>query len=107
MGGEGAVSVSLTLSKKVRTILQDNFRLPPLHTVDYGPFIKSQLASTQLTSVPYVVQTWSRYPEKCGGPETFVVHRVGWKFSKPKQKYRRARLRRGSGLLLLLYYSQA
>jgi len=28
------------------------------HTVDYGPFIESQFASTQLTSGPYVMQNW-------------------------------------------------
>ena len=31
-----------------------------VHTVDYDPFIKSQLASAQLTLMPYVVQIWSR-----------------------------------------------
>ena len=30
------------------------------HTVAYAPFIKSQLASTQLTSGPYAEQIWAR-----------------------------------------------
>ena len=30
------------------------------HTVEYDPFIKSQLASMQLTLGPYVVQIWSQ-----------------------------------------------
>jgi hypothetical protein len=46
------------------------------HTVDCGPFIKSQLALTQLILRPYVVQVWSRYPPESGGNETLVVHRV-------------------------------
>jgi hypothetical protein len=46
--------------------------------VDYGPFIKSQFAPTQLTSRPCMVQIWSRYPPESGGNETFVVHRVDW-----------------------------
>jgi len=39
------------------------------HVVYYGPFIKSQLASTQLTSGPYVKQIWSRPPEISGSPK--------------------------------------
>ena len=38
----------------------------PYRTVDYGPFIKSQLASPQLTLGPYMVQIWSRYPQNLG-----------------------------------------
>jgi len=34
----------------------------PSHTVDYGPFILSQLARTHLTLRHYVVQIWARYP---------------------------------------------
>ena len=37
------------------------------HTVAYDPFLKSQLASTQLTSGPYAVQIWSRIPHNSGG----------------------------------------
>jgi len=37
------------------------------NTVDFDPFIKSQLASTQLTLGPYVVQIWSRTPRISGG----------------------------------------
>ena len=33
------------------------------HTVDFDPFIKSQLVSTRSTLGPYVVQMWSRYPQ--------------------------------------------
>ena len=33
------------------------------HTVDYGPFIESQLARTQVTLGPYVAQNWSRSPQ--------------------------------------------
>ena len=39
---------------------------PPYHTVDYGPFIKSQRASTQLTLEPRLVQIWSRDPPTPG-----------------------------------------
>jgi len=39
-------------------------------TVDCGPFIKSQLASTQLTLEPEVVKNWSRYPRKEGARPT-------------------------------------
>jgi len=48
--------------------------------VDYDPFIKRQLASTQLTSGPDVVQIWSRNP----GKKTFVVHRVDRLYLRPK-----------------------
>ena len=34
------------------------------HTVDYEPFIKSQLASMQLTAGPFVLQIWSRNTSK-------------------------------------------
>jgi hypothetical protein len=34
------------------------------HTMDHDKFIKSQLASKQLTLGPYVVHTWSRDPPK-------------------------------------------
>ena len=53
------------------------------HTVDYDPFLKSQLAFAQLALEPYVVPTWSRYPPKFGGHETLVIkqkaggHRLG------------------------------
>ena len=40
----------------------------PTHTVDYDPFIKSELVSTQSMSRPYVVQTWSRRPQLLEGP---------------------------------------
>jgi len=33
------------------------------HTVDYGTFIKSQLAYKQLSLGPYVMQMWSRPPK--------------------------------------------
>ena len=45
--------------------------------MDYDPFIKRQLASTQLSAGPYVVQIWSRYPLlDWRGDDTFVGHRV-------------------------------
>jgi len=47
------------------------------HTVDYDPFIESQLASTQLTLGPYAVHVWSRNTPESGPNETCVVHRVG------------------------------
>ena len=34
--------------------------LLPSHTEDYGPFLKSQLASMQSAFGPHVVQIWSR-----------------------------------------------
>ena len=34
-----------------------------LHTVDYEPFITSQLAQTESTLRPYVVKIWPRYPQ--------------------------------------------
>jgi len=37
------------------------------HTVEYDPFIKSQLASTQLTLGPYLLKNSSRPPPKLGG----------------------------------------
>ena len=40
-------------------------------TGDYEQFIKSQLAPTSPTSKPCVVQSWSRYPPKSGGNETW------------------------------------
>jgi len=48
----------------------------PTHTVDYGPFSKSQLNRPQLTFRPYAAQMWSRFPPESGGNEPFVVHRV-------------------------------
>ena len=36
---------------------------------DYDPFIKRQLASTQLTSGPGVVQIWSRNTQELRGVE--------------------------------------
>jgi len=54
-------------------------RARPFHTVEYDPSIKSQRASTQLTSVPCVVQIWSRggqVPLIIEGNETRVRHRV-------------------------------
>ena len=38
-----------------------------LHTVDCGPFTRSQLAWMQLTLRPYVVNICSRYPYNLGG----------------------------------------
>ena len=46
------------------------------HTVDYEPFIKSQLTRTKSTLRPWVVQIWSRYPPESGPNKTFIVHRV-------------------------------
>ena len=55
--------------------------LPGFHTVDYAPFIKSQLNSMQLTLGPYVVQIWARNPqnlEKTKRSESTVwSHRPG------------------------------
>ena len=47
------------------------------NTVDYEPFIKSQLASTESALKPCVVQIWSHDHLKFRGNETFAVHRVG------------------------------
>jgi len=52
------------------------------HTADYDPYIKSQLASTQLTVEPYVVQIWSRNPrifEATNPSKSAVWHSVGLK----------------------------
>ena len=49
----------------------------PHHAVEYVPFIKRQLTWIQSTLGPDVMQIWSRNPPKFGGPEIFVVHRVG------------------------------
>ena len=46
------------------------------HTVDYAPFIKSQLARTHSTLRPCVVHIWSRTTPESGVNETLVVHRV-------------------------------
>ena len=42
----------------------------PSHTVDYWPFIKSQLAQTQLSLRPSMEHIWSRCPPSSGGSET-------------------------------------
>ena len=47
-----------------------------VHTVDYGAFIKSQLAYMQLTSGACVVQSWSRKPQNVWGNEILELHRV-------------------------------
>ena len=52
---------------------------PPIHTVDYGHFVKRQLTRTQLTFGRYVVTL----PPIIEGNETHVAHRVagvdgGW-----------------------------
>ena len=39
------------------------------HTVDYEPFINSQLDSTQLTVGPFVVQMWSHTMRMMGVPK--------------------------------------
>ena len=39
-------------------------------------FNQRQLARTQFTLKPHAVRIWSRYSQKSGGNETFVVHRV-------------------------------
>jgi len=44
-----------------------------VHTVNYDPFIKSQLASTQLTLGPANLVT---LPPRIAGNETFLAHRV-------------------------------
>jgi len=54
---EVGVLKSRTVSRRSRT--------QRYHPMDYGPFIKSQLASTQLTSGPCVVQIWSRNARIC------------------------------------------
>ena len=41
----------------------------PGHTEDHAPFSKSQLASTQSTSGPCVVQVWPRAPRNIGGTD--------------------------------------
>jgi len=41
----------------------------PLHPVDYDTLVTSQLASTQLTSGPSVVQIWSRSSSNLGDPK--------------------------------------
>ena len=46
----------------------------PNHTVEYAPFIKSRLASIQLTLGPYVEHIWSRYTVEGNG--TLELHRV-------------------------------
>jgi hypothetical protein len=63
--------------------------------VDYGPFIKSQLARTQLTLRPYVVQIWSRYPPESGGgrsldspPSGCVFTRVFAPHPRPRENLR-------------------
>ena len=38
-------------------------------TVDHAPFIKSQLASTQATLGPCVVQLWARCPQNLRDPK--------------------------------------
>jgi len=43
-----------------------------VHTVDYNPPLKSQLAQRKLTFRPFPVT----YHADSGGPETFVVHPV-------------------------------
>ena len=50
------------------TALRGSLSVPcsPYHTVDYEPFIKSHLASTQYTLEPAPVQIWSRYPRISG-----------------------------------------
>jgi len=55
------------------------------HTVDYELFITSQLASTQLTLGPHLVQIWSRTIRDLMGNETLVLHRV---VKKQKQMLR-------------------
>ena len=47
------------------------------HTVDYDPFIKSQLAFTQSTLEPYVGENWSRYRLELRGNETSPCDFVG------------------------------
>jgi hypothetical protein len=44
----------------------------PLHTVDYDPFIKSQLASIN----QYQGLLWSRNTPETGPNKTLVLHRV-------------------------------
>ena len=46
----------------------------PVHTVNYDPFIKSQLAFTQLALGPSVIRIWSRHPLRLGGDETRAVY---------------------------------
>ena len=46
------------------------------HTVDYVPFIKSQLDPTKSTWRPYVVPIWSRTAPESRVNKTLVVHRV-------------------------------
>ena len=40
-------------------VIKKKKKVDPNHTVDLDLFIESQLASTQLTLGPYVVQAWS------------------------------------------------
>jgi hypothetical protein len=44
-------------------------RFDTTHTLDFEPFIKSQLARTQLTFGRCVVQIWSRYTRISGVPK--------------------------------------
>ena len=44
--------------------------------MEYDPFIKGQLASTELTLGPYAVQSSSRDTLESGTNETCVVYRV-------------------------------
>ena len=55
------------------------------HTMDNGPFIKSQLASTQSTLGPCVEQIWPRYPQNLVA-RNFRAHRVVW--SRPPSYFR-------------------
>jgi hypothetical protein len=48
----------------------------PINTLDYVPFIKSQLTRTQLPSRPCVVQMWYRNSAECGVHERLVVQHL-------------------------------
>jgi len=78
--------------------LQEFKTYPIGHTADYDPFIKSQLAQTQLTLGPYAVQIWSR------NARIFE----GTKPSCPtEQEFKTYPIGHTADLLLLLYYAQA
>ena len=48
-------------------ILASRYVYHSVHTLDYGPFIKSHLTPSQLTREPAVVQVWSRPPPRIWG----------------------------------------
>ena len=84
---KGSVFVNLRNAGNLNGTLPDLDQLPPqpgplsrpfhglgFHTMDYDPFIKSQLAFTRLTLGPYEVQIWSRNTPEAGWGSLTLPH---------------------------------